>query len=68
MADRSEAKSAKQSFASKLKILDILTRSFASRFALCYAPPFLVKLKWTNNWSLYPQGLKQDFSISLLKI
>jgi hypothetical protein len=31
MAERSEAKSAKQSFASEIKILDILTRSFASR-------------------------------------
>jgi len=30
MAERSEAKSAKRSFASKIKIVDILTRSFAS--------------------------------------
>ena len=29
MAERSEAKSAKRSFASKIKIRDILTRSFA---------------------------------------
>jgi hypothetical protein len=40
MAERGEAKSAKRSFASKIKILEILTRSFASRFLLRYAQPF----------------------------
>jgi len=39
-AERSEAKSAKRSFASKIKIRDILTRSFASRFLLRFAQLF----------------------------
>jgi hypothetical protein len=34
MAERSEAKSAKRSFPSKIKIRNILTRTFASRFLL----------------------------------
>jgi len=34
-----------------------LTRSFASRFWLRCAQPFLAKLKWKINWSLSPQGL-----------
>ena len=40
MVERSEAKSAKRSFASKVKIIYILTRSFALRFLLLYAQPF----------------------------
>jgi len=32
MAERSKAKSAKQSFATKIEISDILTQSFVSRF------------------------------------
>jgi len=60
MAERSKAKRAKLSFASKnIKFL-FLTRSFASRFWLRCALPFL---KWTNNWSLYPLGLKNTFFI-----
>ena len=57
MAERSEANSAKQSFASKYYIKIFLTRSFASRFKLRFAQPFLAKFKWTINWSLSPQGL-----------
>ena len=57
MVEGREAKSAKRSFASKIKIGDILTRIFASRFQLRFAHPFLAKLKRTTNWSLYPQGL-----------
>jgi hypothetical protein len=34
MAERSEAKSAKRSFASNVENKDILTRSFASRFSV----------------------------------
>jgi len=60
MAERSEAKSAKRSFVSKIEILDILTRSFASPFYLRYAQPFLSKLKSTANWSLYPLGLTKN--------
>jgi len=40
VAERSEAINAKRSFASKIKIL---TRSFASRFWLRFAQPFLAK-------------------------
>jgi len=43
MAERSEAKNAKRSFASKIKIQNTLTRSFASSFLLCFAQPFLAK-------------------------
>ena len=57
VAERSEAKSAKQSFASKMNIRKILTRSFASRFYLRYDQPFLSKIKGTINRSLYAQGL-----------
>jgi hypothetical protein len=57
VAKKSETKSAKRSFASQTKILDILTRSFASRFELPFALPLLAKKKWTNYWSFYPQGL-----------
>ena len=60
MAERSEAKSAKRSFASKIKIRDILTRSFASRFQLRFAQLFLGKFKWTINLSLFPQGLNEN--------
>ena len=48
----------KQSFAYEIKIIEILTRSFFSRFMLRYDQPFLAKLKLTINWSLYPQGLR----------
>ena len=58
MAERSEAKRVKRSFASKYLEIRFLTRSFASRFQLRYAQPFLARFKWTTNWSLYPQGLK----------
>ncbi len=57
MAERSEAKNAKRSFASKIKIRNILTRSVASRFLLRFAQPFLAKFKLTTNWSLSPQEL-----------
>jgi len=43
MAERSEAKNAKRSFASKIKNGNILTGGG--------------KLKWTTYWSLSPQGL-----------
>ena len=42
---RSEAKSAKRSFALKIKIQNILTRSFASRFKLRYAQPILANFR-----------------------
>ena len=57
MAERSEAKSAKRSFASKYYWFLFLTRSFASRLLLRFAQPFIVTFKWTINWSLSPQGL-----------
>ena len=60
MAERSEAKSAKRSFASKYFKFAFLTRSFASRFLLRFAQPFLAKFKWTINWSLSPQGLGDE--------
>jgi len=62
MAERSEAKSAKRSFASKYFKFSFLTRSFASRFLLRFAQPFLATFKWTINWSLSPQGstMKHD--------
>jgi len=42
----------------KLKIeIHVLTRSFASRFLLRFAQPFLARVNWTSNWSLYPQWL-----------
>ena len=47
MAERSEAKSAKRSFPSKIKTRKILTR--------CCAQPFLAKIKRPTNWSLNPQ-------------
>jgi len=62
MAERSEAKSAKRSFASKYFKFLFLTRSFASRFLLRFAQPFLAKFKWTINWSLSPQGLNKQRS------
>jgi len=40
MAERSEAKCAKRSFVSKIKILDILRGRIASRFKLRFAQPF----------------------------
>jgi len=57
MAERSEAKNAERNFASKFKISNILTRSFASCFELRFAQPFLAKLERTINKLLYPQGL-----------
>jgi hypothetical protein len=40
----------------------LLTKSFASRFQLRLAQPFLAKIKWTKYWLLYPQWLKCMFS------
>jgi len=60
MAERSEAKNAKRSFASKIKIWNILTRSFASRFLLRFAQQFLIRFNQTTNRSFYPQGLNQE--------
>ena len=57
LTQRSEAKSAKRSFASKYLKFLFLTRSFASRFQLHFAQPILAKLKLTINWSPSPQGL-----------
>ena len=57
MAERCEAKGGERSFASKNFYFSFLTRSFASRFLLRFAQPFLAKFKWTINWSLSPQGL-----------
>ena len=70
MAEQSEAKRAKRSFASKYFKIWLLTRSFASRFLLRFAQPFLAKFKWTINWSLSPQGLKpaKRFSSMISKI
>ena len=70
MAERSEAKSAKRSFASKIKIRFILTRSLASRFWLRFAQQFLTKYKKTTYWSLNPQGLIPHFTtfLEILKI
>jgi len=62
MAERSDAKSAKRSFASKIIYFNILTRSFASRFLPRFGLPFLAKFKLTINRSLSPQGL--NFKIS----
>ncbi len=44
MAVRIDAKNAKRSFATKIKIRDILTRSFASHFKLRFAQPFLANI------------------------
>jgi len=57
MAERSEAKCAKRSFASKYFIFLFLTRSFSSRFLIRLAQSFLAKINQTTNWSLSPQGL-----------
>ena len=57
MAERSEAKSVKRSFASKIKVQNILTRSFASRFKLRFAQPFLAKLKRSTYWQISQKGL-----------
>jgi len=40
-----EAKIAKRRFATKIKVTDILTRIFVSRFKLRFAQPFKVKFK-----------------------
>jgi len=53
----SRKKSVKRSFASKCFKTRFLTQSFASRFKLRFAQPFLAKFKKTTNWSLSPQGL-----------
>jgi len=53
-------KSAKRSFASKYFKFLFLTRSFASRFQLRFAQPFLAKSKLTINWSLNPHELIQS--------
>jgi len=61
ISERSEVKSAKRSFALKYSLFRFLTRSFASRFLLRYAQPFLAKLNWTINFSLSQQGLNHFF-------
>jgi len=58
MAERSEAKNAKQSFAPKYLKFSFLTRSFASRFLLRFAQPLLAKFNRTTYWSFSPQGIK----------
>jgi len=50
MAERSEAKSEKQIFASKIKISNKKNKKYR------YAQPFLAKLKWTIYWSLSRKG------------
>jgi len=67
MAERSEAKNAKRSFASKYFKFSFLTRSFASRFWLRFAHPFLAKFNWTTYWSLSPQGLKREAKLRFKK-
>ena len=61
MAERSEAKSAKRSFVSKMIKIDYLSRRFASRFKLRYAQQFLAKLKRTTNWSFNFKGWRLKF-------
>jgi len=50
MDERSEASRQKYFF-------NILTQSFALRFKLRFAQPFLAKFKLATNWSVSPQGL-----------
>jgi hypothetical protein len=46
--------------------LDFAEKSGAKRRkkALRFAQPFLPKLKWETNWSLYPQGLTEILPLS----
>ena len=63
MAERSEAKSAKRSFASKIS--KIFTFDAKLRFALfgsLRSAIFLAKFKSTTNWSLYPKDLTPCYS------
>jgi hypothetical protein len=55
VAERSEAKSAKRSFASKSQCRDIIPRKFASLFHLRYAQRCLAKLEGEIYWSFFPQ-------------
>jgi len=64
MADRSEAKSAKRSFASKYFKFKFLARSFASRFLLRFAQPFLATLKKQLIGHFPRKGLALPFFIS----
>jgi hypothetical protein len=64
MAERSEAKSAKRSFASKIITRDILTRSSASRYSLRYAQPFFEKFNRKINWPLESLGLTPAMKIT----
>jgi len=57
MAEQSEAKSAKRSFASKSILKNILKRSFASRYFASLRSATFGKFNWKINWSLSPQGL-----------
>ena len=43
-----------------MNILDILARSFASRFYLRFTQSFLANFKWTINWSISQQGLNTN--------
>ena len=53
---------AERRFASKLKIMDFLTRSFASRFKFHVAHLFLAKFIWPTYWSFYSQGVKLRYA------
>jgi len=58
MAERSEAKSAKRSFASKYLNFVYFTHSFASRFLLRFAKQFLSRFKLTNELVIFPANVK----------
>ena len=59
MAEQSEAKSAKRSFASKNQNLRYFDAKLRYALLASLRSVFLAKFKWTNNWSIYPQGLKK---------
>jgi len=63
MAERSEAKSAKRSFASKDIIFFIFDAKLSFALFASLRPAILALLKWTTNWSFYPQGLKMNENI-----
>jgi len=56
MAERGEAKRAKRSFASKIK-LKYFDAKLCFALKLRFAQPFLAKFNWTINWLLSPQEL-----------
>ena len=68
MAERIEAKSAKRCFASKYLQFGFLTRSFAVRFLLRFAQPFLAKSKLTTNWPLLRAEVKKALTVSECKM